>query len=455
MTAITNFGGNLRFRPRQLYAPASEAEVLAILNRHARGSVRVLGGRHAWSPGIISADALIDLKHFHRVEVLADRVRVGGGCRIHRLLETLRLRSSLAMPSLGLITEQTIAGAISTATHGSGRPSLAHQVLEVRAAAFGPDGQARIFTWNHGEMLRAARCGLGCMGVILSATLACVPRYDIEETLVPASTLEEALAGVADDPLQQLYLLPHCWTFLAHRRRAVPPGNATTGPRLLAHRLWWRLAIDLGLHALIVLNARWLKQPNLTRWFYQQIVPRCVVQRRPITDRYDRALVMEHEQFRHYEMELFVPESCIQGATKVIINILQYADGMLPAGHDLSGSVPRQIYNTYTHHYPIAYRRVLNDDAMLSMSAGSEPYYAVSFITYARDREPFLRVADCMAELLAARCGARPHWGKHMPLERATLEQLYPELPAFRAACREVDPHGCFVNDFTRRLFEK
>ena len=111
---VTNFGGNIRFTPGHAYAPRTEVDVLEILDRHARGKVRAVGARHSWNPGIASADALLDLRHFNGVEVhrTADdevSVTVGGGCRIKRLLRELHRRSDFTLPSLGLITEQAVA----------------------------------------------------------------------------------------------------------------------------------------------------------------------------------------------------------------------------------------------------------------------------------------------------------------------------------------------------------
>src|SRR5262249_10248267 len=170
---ITNFGGNVQFRPRHVYAPTTEAEVVAILERHARGKVRVGGALHSWSQAVACDDAFVDLRHFDKVEVQCDKdetgwARVGGGCRIKHLLRKLHRLTRATLPSLGLVTEQTVAGAVSTATHGSGRHSLSHYVDELRVAAYDPDtGEARIYTWDAGDELRAARCAVGCMGIIL------------------------------------------------------------------------------------------------------------------------------------------------------------------------------------------------------------------------------------------------------------------------------------------------
>ena len=194
---ITNFGGNIRFVPRYRYAPTTEAEVLDLLDRHAGGRVRVVGALHSWSPAVVTEDALIDLRHFNRVAIEQGPegkvwVTAGGGCRIKHLLRELHAQSGATLPTMGLVTEQTIAGAISTGTHGSGRPSLSHYMDEIRVAAYDADtGKARIYVWNEGAELRAARCALGRMGVVLSVRFRAVPKYDVAETITPSATLDE------------------------------------------------------------------------------------------------------------------------------------------------------------------------------------------------------------------------------------------------------------------------
>ena len=117
-----------------------------------------------------------------------------------------------------MITEQTIAGAISTATHGSGRHSMSHYMAEIRAAAYDAQtGQARVFVWNDGPALWAARCALGCMGIILTVKLRCIPQYAVAENVRRHDSLNEVLAQEAEHPLQQFYLVPHAWVDYAQQ----------------------------------------------------------------------------------------------------------------------------------------------------------------------------------------------------------------------------------------------
>ena len=123
MNTEVNFGGNQRWYTRR-YQPSSEAEVLDILERHSGQTIRVLGSKHSWSN--IAADAAVSIEPV---------VRVGAGCRLQDLLDWLHERTDRTLPTLGAIKKQTISGAISTGTHGSGRQSLSHYVARIRAAS--------------------------------------------------------------------------------------------------------------------------------------------------------------------------------------------------------------------------------------------------------------------------------------------------------------------------------
>jgi FAD/FMN-containing dehydrogenase len=448
--AIVNFGGNLRFTPRHFYAPATEAEVLDILNRHAQGKVRVIGALHSWSPAVVCADAIVDLRHFDSVTVERDAdgnvwATVGGGCRIKHLLRKLHGLGDVTLPTIGLITEQTIAGAIATATHGSGRHSLSHYMAELRVAAYDPaTGTACIYTWSDGVELLAARCAVGCMGIVLSVRFRCVPRYEVEETMVPCATLDEVLAGETDYPLQQFYLVPHLWTYFVQRRREAVGFQRRRRLSANLYRAWWFVSIDVGLHAVLKLLASVVQSPAAIRFFYRRVLPRLILTNTTVVDHADRMLVMEHELFKHLEIEIFVPAKHLRAATAFVQDVLRAFDGTAPpADPELA-----PYHGTFTHHYPVTFRRVLPDDALIAMTGGAdEPYYAISFITYVEPRDAFYALAGYLARSMVERFQARLHWGKYFPLTDAEAASAYPRLGEFRAICQRVDPNGVFRNE--------
>ncbi len=191
---IINFGHNVRFRPASCVAPRDEAELLGVLQKNRGGRIRVMGSRHAWSPAIQTDCVLIDMRHFQEIEFFeADGqtfARIGAGCQMKTVLKMLN-QQGLTTPSIGLITEQTISGATATGTHGSGKHSLSHYLQAVRIACFDESGEtARIADVSSGAELQAARCSLGCLGVVVEVTLPCIPQYFVEEQMVRCDSIE-------------------------------------------------------------------------------------------------------------------------------------------------------------------------------------------------------------------------------------------------------------------------
>ena len=469
--SVTNFGRDIRFTPGRRYRPATEADVLQILNEHRGATVRVIGAGHSWNRGIESPDALVDLRRFHAISVHEDgaRVTVGAGCRIGPVLKHLTGRG-LTLPSIGLINRQTVAGAIATGTHGSGCESMSHHVESLRIACYGPDGKAVIRSvgpvgredarsGGPGRALRAARCSIGALGIVLEVTFRCVPQYYVTEQCIWSPGLTAILEREAESPLQQFYLIPHSWKYLVHERR-VAAHNRRAGAAAL-YRAYRLLVIDVRLHLAMKLVASLLRSRLLVHFLYRGILRAFIVPRWRVTDRSDRQLLMRHDLFRHLEMEVFVRRSRLAQALDLVTRILRAADdrgnevtpdvrarierlGMQDAFEELRGS--------YVHHYPICIRRVLPDDTLLSMSSceGLDPedWYAISLITYTRPRDPFQRVARFLAAILAEDFGARLHWGKWFPLGADEVERGYPGLADFREVCGDFDPRGVFRNAF-------
>jgi len=457
---VSNFGNNVRFRPASHVSPKDEAELINVLQSNRAGRIRVMGSKHAWSHAIETDGVLLDMRHFSSIQIHERNgqpfVTVGAGCQIKTLLAALNERG-LTMPSVGLITEQTIAGATATGTHGSGKHSLSHYVHAVRIACFDATGVfAQIVDITEGDDLKAARCSLGCMGVVVEITLPCIPQYFVEEKLTPKTTIEDVLALESESPLQQFFLLPHAWTFFAQQRKVALKPSRSGGAAL--YRIYWFLTLDLGLHLLILLFGVWLRSRRLVHFLFHTVVPGCIFPRWATSDRSDRQLVMEHELFRHLEEEIFVRRSMVIDASHFVTDILKLADD---SKHALSSSTLSQLKSIdalqdaqslggcLTHHYPICFRRILPDDTLISMASGSgEDWYSISLLTYAEPRDDFFRVARFLAETMILLFHARLHWGKWCPVTSDQIEPQYPELPTFRTICRRFDPNGVFRNAF-------
>src|SRR4051812_4159067 len=189
-----NWSGSQRATPARRAAPRSRAELAqAIVD--GPGPVRVAGAGHSFSGGVVTDGTLLSLDHLARV-LDADHdsglVRVEGGIHLRALSRELHARG-LAMPNLGDIDAQSLAGALATATHGTGTrlPNLSGQVQSVELVL--ADGSER--TLDEGDLLRAARVSLGALGVIAAVTLRCVPAFRLRNTDRPEA-LEDVLADL-------------------------------------------------------------------------------------------------------------------------------------------------------------------------------------------------------------------------------------------------------------------
>ena len=434
--------------------------MIDILENHKNGKIRVVASKHSWSSVIETEDVLIDMSHFDYVKIQEKNheisVTVGAGCKVKKLLAELN-RKGLTIPSVGLIDQQTIAGATATGTHGSGKHSLSHYIESVQVACFDENGKyAKIVDITEGTALQAARCSLGCLGVVVEMTLPCIPQYYVQEKATFRDTIKEVLALEKESPLQQFFLMPHSWKFFI-QKRLVSLELRRRGLAVI-YRIYWFLVIDLGMHLMMKMIVSILRSRRLIRFFFRSIVPSLVFQNWVVTDRSDRALVMKHELFRHLELEAFVVRSRVLEAASFVKDILQYADN---SNHQLSELTNESLQKAqlldslssikgrFTHHYPICFRRIMPDDTLISMASGvSEDWYAISFITYQEPRDEFYALATFLSNSMFELFQARIHWGKWFPQTSEHLNQLYPKIDTFRDVCSRYDPNGVFRNSF-------
>ncbi len=466
LSALTNFGGNIRIQPSVIAAPRSEEELLTILTANPGKRFRAIGRMHSWSEAVVGDEVVIDTRHIQKVTVHeagdASWVEVEAGCQIKHLLAELSRQGGFTLPAVGLITEQTVAGAAATGTHGSGRHSLSHYVQAVRLVCFDPQtGEPTVRMIDSGDELRAARCAVGCLGIITSLRLPIRKQYQIEELFYRYNSLNEVLQQEAVYPLQQFYLVPWRWDFFAQQRRESD--RPRSGLAWL-YRLYWGVGMDIVFHQIIWLMVRLVPRRGI-KAFYRWIMPSLIPQGWRVVDRSDRQLTMEHELFRHIEIELFVTASQLKESVEYVVWLLRFLGGeraavdeeirdrLQNAGH---WSDLEQLGGTYLHHYPVCLRKILPDDTLISMASGTgEPYYALSFISYAHPtrRDSFFRFAEILASTMATLFDARPHWGKVCPLHPDELRRLYPHLDQFAAICAQSGSTKIFSNNWLKDVF--
>jgi FAD-linked oxidoreductase len=404
--------------PAEHVRPASRAELSEAV---ARGrAVRVAGAGHSFS-GVVPTDGtLLSLDRLDRVlDVDRDSglVRAEAGIRLHRLVRELHAHG-LALPNLGDIDAQSLAGALVTGTHGTGA-KLGNLAASVEAMELVlADGSE--LTVDGGDELRAARVGLGALGVVAAVTLRCVPAFRlhaVDRPLPLDEVLGELDRHVDGNDHFELFTFPHSPIALTrtNNRSDAPPT-----PR--RPRREWLQDVVLDNHVFGLLNRVARRAPK-TIPSLNRLAGRSASQRERVADSFD--VFASPRLVRFEEMEYALPRE-------------RAVEAMRAA---------RQILERYPVSFPIELRFSAGDDALLSPAHARETaYVAVHVFEGMSFQAPFREVEAVMGEW-----GGRPHWGKRSFLSAAGLAPRYPRWADFAAIRERLDPDGRFVNAWVRQ----
>jgi L-gulonolactone oxidase len=420
-----NWAGDQACTPAHRAAPTSVDEVAEVVRRAAgRGEVvRVTGAGHAFGDNVLTDGTLVTLdglSGLHSVDARTGLARVAAGTRLFEVNALLDAHG-LALANLGDIIVQSAAGAISTATHGTGARlgNLATFVesLELVTA----DGSVVELT---GEDLRAARVSVGALGVVTAYTLRTVPAFRLHERRdrMPLDRVIgdfDALAEGSDH--FEFFVFPHARQAITKQLdRTAEPVRASS-----ERRAWFEedLLENTVLDQVCRLGRRFPGQiPRLNRLVTRLASPSDKVN-------VSHKVFSSPRRVRFTETEWAFPR---EAAPEVLTTML-----------DL---IERRVRT----NFPIEVRVVAGDtDSMLSPSYGRDTAY-LAFHAY--QAMPWQDFFTTVAEV-AAGYGARPHWGKRHTLDAARLSELYPEWEAFQTVRKRYDPDGVFANAHVRRIF--
>ena len=382
--------------------------------------MRVAGAGHSFS-GVVPTDGtLLSLDRLDRVlDVDRDSglVRAEAGIRLHRLVRELHAHG-LALPNLGDIDAQSLAGALVTGTHGTGA-KLGNLAASVEAMELVlADGSE--LTVDGGDELRAARVGLGALGVVAAVTLRCVPAFRlhaVDRPLPLDDVLGELDRHVDGNDHFELFTFPHSPIALTrtNNRSDAPPT-----PR--RPRREWLQDVVLDNHVFGLLNRVARRAPK-TIPSLNRLAGRSASQRERVADSFD--VFASPRLVRFEEMEYALPRE-------------RAVEAMRAA---------RQILERYPVSFPIELRFSAGDDALLSPAHARETAYVAVHVFEGMSFEaPFREVEAVMGEW-----GGRPHWGKRSFLSAAELAPRYPRWADFAAIRERLDPDGRFVNAWVRQ----
>jgi L-gulonolactone oxidase len=388
--------------------------------------VRAAGSGHSFSDIACTDGLMISLERLAGVldiDPSSGLARVQAGITIHELSRRL-LPHGLALENLGDIDVQTVAGAISTATHGTGvrLRNISAQVQELKLVL--ADGSTlECSAQQEPEVFRAARVGLGALGVIAEVTLRCVPAFTLRGVDAPAPLTEtldhfEDLA-LANDHFE-FFVFPHADVALTRTNNRT---DESPRPRGRASAYLNDVLLTNHAFGLICRAGRRLPSriPQLNR-----LVTRLAGR----SERVERssAIFASPRLVRFTEMEYALPRERTAEAVRAVLELIEREGFAVP--------------------FPIEVRTVAPDDAFLSTAAGRESGFVAVHMFRGMQWEPYFRAVESVMDAL----GGRPHWGKRHFQTAVTLRPRYPDWDRFQAVRARLDPDGRFANAWTDRV---
>ncbi|MGK2954352.1 MAG: D-arabinono-1,4-lactone oxidase [Solirubrobacterales bacterium] len=424
----SNWAGGQHCSPNLILRPAGLGELTEVVTEAAArgGQVTVAASGHSFSGAALTNDVMIDAGAFAGV-IDVDRssglVKAGGGTvlsDLNRELDAL----GLAMPNLGDIDTQTIAGAISTGTHGTGAdlPNIPAQVVAIDLLT--ADGIHHTLTADDTpKKLRAARVAVGSLGVITAVTLKTVPAFNLHRIDSPMP-LDEVLANfhelAADNSHIEFFIFPYTRKALTIRR------NRTSRPAAPRGRVEEYLSDVVFENGIGDVALRWSGRlpssiPKVARFSGLAMNQ---AERVDVSHR----IFANYRTIRFNEMEYALPREDGPEALNRVIDLIE--SGKFPMG------------------MPIECRVVAEDDAFLSPACGRATTYLAVHQYRGMEWRPYF---DAIEEIFDS-YGGRPHWGKRNSQTAATLAPKYPEWDAFQKVRQKFDPDHVFSNEYVQKV---
>lgn len=425
-----NWAGNVAFSPERVETPPhleGLQELVAAATR-AGQHVRAVGAGHSFSPLIQTEDVLVSLDHFDDVGEADERgiVSVAGGIRLHALGQAL-FQIGRAQENLGDIDVQSIAGAVSTGTHGTGLSFgiLSTQVEWLRILR--ADGEIEeIGRSQNPDAFRAAATSLGMLGLIVSVGLRTVPAYGLHVRQF-AEDFENAVQSfetrIAAHRHHEFFWFPHTNTVLSKVTDAVetygtPPG----GLRRFVEDVVLENGVLEFFNRSAAILPRHAASINATMAFLSRIAGG------KIATGPSHRIFATQRLCRFVEMEYALPLATLGAALERLRRWI--ADERIAVA------------------FPVEVRCARGDDLWLSPAHERDTAFIAVHMHRALPHEKYFRGAEAIFRDFEG----RPHWGKMHTLQAADCRSLYPKWNEFHALRRRFDPQGTFLNVHTQHM---
>ena len=426
MASWRNWAGSVRANPSTLATPRTVEELQQLVRNTQPGRrIRMAGSGHSFTPIVPSNDVLLKPHDFDEgvgIDTARMIARIPAGMVLHDANQHLAA-AGVALANMGDITAQTVAGSISTSTHGTG---LTFTGLAGQVAGFGlvtADGSLlECSETQNSDVWRLGRVGLGSLGILVWVDMRVVPAFRlraVEEPRRLRDVLDNFDSIVESSDHFEFYWVPHTrWALTKHNTRTQEPAVSRSKTKK------WLTKTVLENYAFGAVCALGRAVPSL--------IPRLATAL-PSTGRQE-FVEASHEVFatrrlvRFHEMEYSIPRRRLPEALTAIVE-----------------AVEREKLRI---SFPVEVRVTGADDVALSTSYGRESAYIAVHMYKGMEYERYFR----LVESIVAPMNGRPHWGKIHFQGAETLRSQYERFDDFLRLRERLDPERRFVNGHVERV---
>lgn len=389
-------------------------------------TLRPIGAGHSFT-GLATTDGvLLDVSAVDGVLAVDGMlVTLGAGTHLYQL-PALLAPYGLALQNMGDIDTQTMAGATSTGTHGTGA-SFGGLATRIRAATLvtATGDVLRVSATENAELLPAVKLGLGALGVLVDVTVECVPAFllhSIERPEPTATVLAEWDERIATIDHFEFYVWPHSDTALTQTKTRMP-ADAPRHPLGKVTRWFEDRVMTNGLFS--VTSNLGHAVPGLVAPINRLAVR--LTGDREFTD-YSPVVFTTKRSVRFREMEYAIPLERIPDAVADVRRLI--------------------VEKGWRISFPIEVRAAAADDLMLSTATGRATGYIAVHRFFKDDPTEYFREVEAIMRAY----NGRPHWGKMNSRTEADLRPAYPRFDEFLAVRDRLDPDRLFANDYLKRV---
>jgi len=426
MRTFENWSGLHRHTPRKWMSPHDEDELRRMVQSAASegGRVKVVGSGHSWSDIAVPDDVAVDLDHMRGVVAIdrsAPSITVRGGTRIEEITEALDAHG-LAMPILGSIAKQTVAGAIATGTHGSSlvHGNLSSLVTSIRLMTASGD---TLHLREGDPRLAGARVHLGALGIVTEVTMRVTRAFRLVENRQPVPFVD-VLADIEG---------------IAHSAEYV--------------KLWW--LPTTGSAVVFRYERSEAPEPDdaLARWVDETIVNRLVFDRAlRFVGRFPAATSALNASVAATYLgpseRVARSDRAFNLAMPPIHREAEWAFAMKVAPLALESLATLVRRDRLRINFPCEIRFVRGDDGWMSPAHGRDTCQIGIYQAESPDLAPWFTGASTIAHSL----DGRPHWGKEHDWAIDAIERAFPRFGEFKALAHQLDPRGMFMNAHLARI---